>query len=123
MRSMHRALVRSTGALAACLTFVPTAFADDTPQAQLEEVVVTAQKRTENLQNVPIAVTVVSGENLTKANVSGFSDLAKFSPSMTMTAGDQPANSAIVIRGIGTFAYSIAAEPSVLVVIDDVAVG
>jgi len=123
MRSMHRALVRSTGALAACLTFCSTAFADDTPQAQLEEVVVTAQKRTENLQNVPIAVTVVSGENLTRANVSGFSDLAKFSPSMTMTAGDQPANSAIVIRGIGTFAYSIAAEPSVLVVIDDVAVG
>lgn len=40
-----------------------------------------------------------------------------------MTAGDQPANSAIVIRGIGTFAFSVAAEPSVLVVVDDVAVG
>ena len=72
---------------------------------------------------MPIAVTVVSGDTFTKANVSGFSDLAKFSPSLTMTAGDQPANSAIVIRGVGTFAYSVAAEPSVLVVIDDVAVG
>ncbi len=123
MRSSHRALLGSTGALTTYLTLLAPALAEDTPQTQLEEVVVTAQKRTENLQNVPIAVTVVSGDNLTRANVSGFSDLAKFSPSMTMTAGDQPANSAIVIRGIGTFAYSIAAEPSVLVVIDDVAVG
>jgi iron complex outermembrane receptor protein len=120
---MHRALLCNGSALTACLSFVAPAFAAETPQPQLAEVVVTAEKRTENLQNVPIAVTVVSGDNLTKANVSGFSDLAKFSPSMTMTAGDQPANSAIVIRGIGTFAYSIAAEPSVLVVIDDVAVG
>ena len=72
---------------------------------------------------MPIAVTVVSGEEFTKSNVSGFSDLAKFTPSLTMTAGDQPANSAIVVRGIGTFAFSVAAEPSVLVVVDDVAVG
>jgi iron complex outermembrane recepter protein len=72
---------------------------------------------------VPIAVTVVNSDTFTKANVSGFSDLAKFTPSLTMTAGDQPANSAIVIRGVGTFAFSVAAEPSVLVVVDDVAVG
>jgi iron complex outermembrane receptor protein len=69
------------------------------------------------------AVAFADEDMFTKSNVSGFSDLAKFAPSLTMTAGDQPANSAIVIRGIGTFAYSIAAEPSVLVVVDDVAVG
>jgi iron complex outermembrane receptor protein len=91
--------------------------------ATLEEIVVTAEKRIENVQTVPISVTVVSGDSFSKANVSAFADLAKFAPSLTMTAGDQPANSAIVIRGIGTFAYSIAAEPSVLVVVDDVAVG
>jgi iron complex outermembrane recepter protein len=123
MKSMYRALIGGTGALTACLGLAAPALADDAPEPQLEEIVVTAQKRAENLQNVPIAVTVVSGDTFTKANVSGFSDLAKFSPSLTTTAGDQPANSAIVIRGIGTFAYSIAAEPSVLVVIDDVAVG
>ena len=67
--------------------------------------------------------TVVSGDAFTKANVSSFASLAAFSPSLTMTAGDQPANSAIIVRGVGTFAFSIAAEPSVLVVIDDVAVG
>ena len=40
-----------------------------------------------------------------------------------LSAGRPSTETAIVIRGIGTFAYSIAAEPSVLVVIDDVAVG
>ena len=121
MTSIHRALLGGAGALAACSGLTAPAFADDTPQ--LEEVVVTAEKRVENVQTVPIAVTVVSGDTFTKSNVSGFSDLSRFAPSLTMTAGDQPANSAIVIRGVGTFAYSIAAEPSVLVVVDDVAVG
>jgi iron complex outermembrane receptor protein len=121
MTSVTRAFLSATGGLAAFLAASLPTFADDSPQ--LEEIVVTAQKRAENLQNVPISVSVVSGDALTKANVSAFSDLSKFAPSMTMTAGDQPANSAIVIRGVGTFAFSVAAEPSVLVVIDDVAVG
>src|SRR5271170_6227501 len=121
MISVIRALFCGTGVIAACMGSAIAALADETPQ--LQEIVVTAEKRTENLQEVPIAVTVVSGDAFTKANVSSFASLAAFSPSLTVTAGDQPANSAIIIRGVGTFAYSIAAEPSVLVVIDDVAVG
>src|ERR1700755_1550237 len=122
MSSIHRALLGGASALAACSGLATSAFAaEDTPQ--LAEVVVTAQKRVENVQTVPSAVTVVSGEEVTKSNVSGFGDLAKFTPSLTMTSGDQPANSAFVVRGIVTFAFSVAAEPSVLVVVDDVAVG
>ncbi len=121
MTFSHRALVLGTGMLVAGIGPSFSAPADE--GVQLQEIVVTAEKRVENLQNVPISVTVVGGEAFAKANVSGFSDLAKFAPSLTVTAGDQPANSAIVIRGIGTFAFSVAAEPSVLVVVDDVAVG
>src|ERR1700675_1257914 len=119
MNSVIRALFFGTGAVAACMGGAIPALADETPQ--LQEIVVTAEKRTENLQEGPIAVTVVSGAAFTKANLSSFASLAAFSPSMTITAGDQPANSAIIVRGVGTFAFSIAAEPSVLVVIDDVA--
>ncbi len=90
---------------------------------EVETVVVTAEKRVENVQDVPISMSVISADRLTNANVSSFSDITKFSPSVTITAGDQPANSAIVIRGIGTFAFSIAVEPSVLAVVDDVAAG
>jgi iron complex outermembrane receptor protein len=119
MTLMPRAVLCGAGVLLGCLDGSRPAAAGDS----LEEIVVSAQKRVENVQNVPIAVTVVSGDTLGKANVSGFSDVAKFAPSLTVTTGDQPANSSIVIRGIGTFAFSIAAEPSVLVVVDDVAVG
>ncbi|MDF0545892.1 TonB-dependent receptor [Sphingobium sp. H39-3-25] len=86
------------------------------------DIVVTAQKRSESLQNVPLAVTALSGEALGKAGVQGFSDLTKVVPSLTFTPGDQPANSSIILRGIGTFAFSIGVEPSVAVVIDDVPV-
>ena len=115
-----RAILWGLGALLGCLNSSRPALAQDT---QLQEVVVSAQKRVQNLQDVPIAVTVVSGDALEKANVSGFADVAKFAPSLTVTTGDHPANSSIVIRGIGTFAFSVAAEPSVLVVVDDVAMG
>jgi len=49
MTSMHRALIGGTGALTACLGLAAPALADDTPEPQLEEIVVTAQKRAENL--------------------------------------------------------------------------
>ncbi|HEY0800837.1 MAG TPA: TonB-dependent receptor plug domain-containing protein, partial [Steroidobacteraceae bacterium] len=121
MPAVNHARLYGVSVLCVCVCMSIPAFADDS--AQLAEIVVTAEKRAENLQSVPISVDVVSNDTLTKANVSAFADLAKFAPSMTMTAGDQPANSAIVIRGVGTFAFSVAAEPSVLVVVDDVAVG
>src|SRR5271154_3329260 len=120
MTSLRRALLCVISA-AAYLGFPLPVFAEDS--SQLQEIVVTAEKRAENVQQVPIAVTVVSADDFTKANLSSFASLAAFSPSLTVTAGDQPANSAVIIRGVGTFAFSIAAEPSVLVVIDDVAVG
>jgi iron complex outermembrane receptor protein len=66
MKSIHRALLGGAGALAACSGLATTASAaDDAPQ--LAEVVVTAEKRVENVPTVPIAVTVVSGEEFTKS--------------------------------------------------------
>ena len=126
MSSVIRRLLSCAIVAAASCAQPLLAFADDS--SQLQEFVVTAEKRAENVQEVPIAVTVVTGDAFTKAKPVEFSLLSReywpsFSPSLTVTAGDQPANSAIIVRGVGTFAYSIAAEPSVLVVIDDVAVG
>ena len=115
------ALLVTTAAIAAMVSFSAALAADDT--GGLETITVTGEKRSENLQTAPIAVTVISADALAAANVSDFSDLAKFAPSLTMLKGDVPSNSAAVIRGIGTFAFSVAVNPSVLVVVDDVAVG
>ncbi len=95
----------------------PAPVAQDT-----QDIVVTAQKRSESLQTVPLAVTALSETALIRAGVQTFTDLTKVVPSLTITPGDQPANSSIILRGIGTFAFSIGVEPSVAVVIDDVPV-
>ncbi len=86
----------------------------------VEEVIVTANKRQENIQDVPASILVVTDAALERANVRDFDDLVKVAPSVTITKTTQPGNNSINIRGIGTYAYSIATEPSVAVVIDDV---
>jgi outer membrane receptor protein involved in Fe transport len=72
-------------------------------QLQLEEVIVTAQKRTESLQDVPIAVTAISGEKIVEAGIKGMEDLTTYVPNVQMftsPGGGSPGR--IYIRGIGT---------------------
>jgi len=90
------------------------------PPAQLEEVIITGTKRAENVQSVPASVLAVTATGLERAQVRDFDDLTRIVPSLTITKTSQPANNSINIRGIGTYAYSIATEPSVAVVVDDI---
>lgn len=84
------------------------------------DIVVTAQKRVENVQNVPIAVQVVGEQQLQASGVRNFADLSKVAPSLVVRPAEQPVNASVSIRGVGTFAYSVAVEPSVAVQVDDV---
>jgi len=98
-----------------------------TAQAQdggfLEEVIVTAQKREQSVQDVPLAVTVLDAEQIGSAFAVGFEDLQKLVPSVSFTKGSTNRNSAVVVRGIGTISFSTAAEPSVSTVVDGVVLG
>src|SRR5271165_4776614 len=89
-RSRKRKLARTRAKWAgmplasAMLAGAGMAYAADTPEnATLEEVVVTAQKRTEDLQKVPISLQVLSGDKLEQLQVSGFDDYAKLLPSLS----------------------------------------
>src|SRR5882757_10377151 len=88
------------------------------PTQALMEIIVTAQKRSENLQVVPIAITAVSGADLTSAGIGSTADLALVTPGLTVV------NIAGVvlphIRGIGTTAYGAGLENSVSTYIDGV---
>jgi len=102
-------------------------FAQDTPPAGddtggLEEIIVTAQKREERLQDVPVAVTALGADAIANQRIAEFSDLTRAAPSLTITQTTSSPNNAIVLRGIGTFAFSIGVEPSVAVIIDDMPV-
>jgi iron complex outermembrane recepter protein len=88
----------------------------------LEEIIVTAQKREQNLQNVPVSVTALSSEAIQNQRIVDFSDLTRAASSLTITQQTASPNNAIIMRGIGTFAFSIGVEPSVSVIVDDMAV-
>lgn len=106
------ALVLSTSALA---------FAATTPAfAQVNEIVVTAQKVEQNIQDVPIAISAVTGEAMARAGARSLEDITSIVPSVTFRKGTTNANSAIVMRGVGTISFSVAAEPSVSTVVDGI---
>ena len=60
--------------------------------ADTGEIIVTAQKRAENVQNVPLAVSVVGPTQLAAAGVRDFGDLGKISPSLTIRPAEHPVN-------------------------------
>ena len=86
----------------------------------LEQVVVTAQKVEQNLQDVPISVSSVSAADLEAAATVNLENIGDLIPSVTFRKGTTNANSALVMRGVGTISFSIAAEPSVSTVVDGI---
>ncbi|WP_082701938.1 TonB-dependent receptor [Novosphingobium sp. FSW06-99] len=98
----------------------PTATPGATTDAPPAEIIVTAQKRAEPLQKVPVAITVVSGDAMTRLSTNNIEDTQRLVPALTFVKGDTSLNSALFLRGLGTVSFSIAAEPSVTSVLDGV---
>ncbi len=88
--------------------------------AQLEELVVTAQKRQESVQDVPISITAFSGEELTNRGLSSIQNIARFIPNFDMPAGNSLRNSSLRIRGIGSSSLNPGTESSVGVFLDGI---
>lgn len=86
---------------------------------QVGMIIVTAQRREENSQDVPVAVTAVSQQQLQVANITSVTDLPTVAPSLRSTAsnGIYLANS---IRGVGSFGYGAGVESPVALYVDGV---
>jgi outer membrane receptor protein involved in Fe transport len=93
--------MRTAGALAvlACITPVSTAFGQEA-SSQLEEVVVTAQKRVESLQSVPVSVQVVSAVQLMQQNQNSLQEMTETLPAVHIQSGFF--SDSLFIRGIGS---------------------
>jgi iron complex outermembrane recepter protein len=91
--------------------------------SKLEVLVVTANKRVEKLENVPMAISVLSSEMIERNNVQEVADIVNLSPALTVTYGTTPANNGINMRGIGTYSIGIGVESDVAVIIDDIPIG
>jgi iron complex outermembrane receptor protein len=114
----HRLLLAA--AVTAVLAVSSGAKAQEQPGA-LEEVVVTASKRAQSLQDVPIAVTTYAGESLEALAINDIEGLAVQTPSFAFSKAGGEAQ--IYIRGVGTNIFGIGADPSVAVTLDGVYLG
>jgi iron complex outermembrane recepter protein len=111
-------------AISAILAGVPVAHADS--EGALDEIVVTAQKKVENLQNVPISIEVLDGEKIENLHIANLDDYVKYSPGISLVRGEgqggngQPGTSHIYMRGVvsGGTNHS-GSQPSVGVYLDE----
>jgi iron complex outermembrane recepter protein len=113
---LHRTIPVSAGILALGLSSM--ASSQEAPVAGLEEIVVTAQRREENLQKAAVPVSAVSGSTLTEQSVTQATDLTRLVPSIQVA----PAASLtqIYLRGVGTFGSNAFAEQGVAFNMDGV---
>ncbi|HEX2813675.1 MAG TPA: TonB-dependent receptor [Sphingopyxis sp.] len=87
----------------------------------LGDIIVTAQRRSENIQNVPIAITAADSDALATARVENIANIQAISPSISFRVSNISSSSAnVIIRGLGTTGNSRSFEGSVGVFIDGV---
>lgn len=122
MVSMFAIAASSSAAVAQTAPAAPEPATQAQPDsgANIEDIIVTATKRAQGLQDTPVAVTPISEAKFQSLNVVAVSDIAQIAPSINFIAAPSPQSSQFVIRGVGTFASNDALEQSVGVVIDGI---
>ena len=121
---MTRKLAAYAAGLMACSSFTAPAFAQDSdtvaaPDENEGVIIVTATRRAQDIQDVPIAVTAVGGEQLDKQGVVNVQNITQVSPSFS-TSNAQIASGSVVlrIRGVGTTSNNIGFESAVGIFVD-----
>src|ERR1700728_4701785 len=98
--------------------------ADASDSDAIQEITVTAQRRSESIQNVPITIQAITGDQLKQLNVSTFEDLLRYTPNVTYAATG-PGTGSIFMRGLSSgsagnqSSATIAPFPNVAVYLDD----
>ena len=117
-----RNIIQGTSLLASCAVIAMAApvHAQEAAQADsadaVKEIVVTAQNRTQKINDVPIAINVISGEDLKKAGFSTLNDIDKVAPVVQLNQDQGTVK--ITVRGVGTTSNDEAQDTSVVVNID-----
>jgi len=100
---------------------VPAWAQTDAPDEGIDEIIVTATKREQSIQDVPLAISAFAAEDLTKRGVEDLQDLAQVSPSLQLGGSNSNSNGGVIrIRGMGTSGNNIGLESAVGVFIDGI---
>ncbi len=86
----------------------------------LEEIIVTAQKIEQNLQDTPVSITALGGGTLSQKNIFSVKEIGPSVPNLTTASAGESTNSLFYIRGIGNDDFNITADPAVGVYLDNV---
>jgi iron complex outermembrane recepter protein len=116
----HTSCLAIVTALLAGPAFAQTPAADMVATDEVEEIVVTAQRREQSLQDVPMSISAISGATLRDAGAIGIEGVAALVPSLQLVANNQPLAQSYRIRGLGTDPNIPTFEPSVALFIDGV---
>lgn len=84
------------------VTLAPPAFAQENADTELEEIIVTASRREEALQNVALAVTVLDVGKFTDAGLTGLTDILPYVPGVSVVDSGRPFFNSVYIRGINS---------------------
>ncbi|MGJ8681885.1 TonB-dependent receptor [Paraglaciecola sp.] len=93
---------------------------EESSESNLETITVTAQKRTQNLQDVPVSVTAFSGEQMAESVIKDVFDLKTNVPGLGTFQSQSATNSSFSIRGVGTSSQNFGLESSVGMYVDGV---
>lgn len=91
---------------------------EDSQEGGLQVITVTARKRTESVQDVPVAVTALSGEQIRSADLTSIEKVAARTPNLTVGRASNGSGAQVTMRGIGSSSTSIGIEQSVATVVD-----
>jgi iron complex outermembrane receptor protein len=97
--------------------------ADSAEQGGLNVIVVTAQRREQDIQDVPISVTAISGDDLTEIGIRDPRDLTLVVPSLSIQAGTSSTTTSLFLRGVGIGDFNSNTTGAVGVYVDDVFLG
>jgi iron complex outermembrane receptor protein len=86
----------------------------------VEELVVTAEKRPENIQDVPMSISAFSGDTIAKNNITNIADLSRFTPSVSIQSSTNNRNSSVTMRNVGTSGTNPGTDQDVGIFIDGV---
>ncbi len=107
-----------------CLPTPVLAQSADTADSQLEQVVVTARKREENLQQTPISVAAFTSAALQARQVTNIAEIGKFTPNMSLEQGASVSGASFAvttfIRGVGQTDFDLTIDPGVGLYVDGV---
>jgi outer membrane receptor protein involved in Fe transport len=95
------------------------AAADPQQNSELDEIVVTAQKRSERINDVPLSITAISGDQLEREGITSPEDLVKVTPGLTVQHNGNGVP-ILTLRGIGFFENTTAVAPTVSIYVDQV---